>query len=193
MQPLPHPSSTYKVCLLFFPPPYSAWMISPEQFSAHMMCPKYGSFCLSISTSNVHGGVIYSSSDLFALLAVHGIFSLQHHMELVSNTTFQNYQSSSFLSFSQSTTHIQTMQLQIPEHSPASSWWPIVTSLSFQIFVNPDNAVLPNANRLWISPPHSPFTSILQHRKMNISIISKWSSLNLNSSIFSVDKILVLC
>ena len=65
-----------------------------------------------------------------------------------------------------------------------------VTSLSFQISINPDSVVLPNTNiYLLISPP---LNSILELRKIKLSTISTWSSTNLNTSIFSADKILIV-
>ena len=38
---------------------------SKLSFSVWMRCPKHVSFCFHISTSNVHGGLISSSTDLF--------------------------------------------------------------------------------------------------------------------------------
>ena len=57
-----------------------------RSISACTMCPKYDCFCFSISAAHGHGGLIYSRTDLFVLLAVLGILiiHLQHQISKLS-------------------------------------------------------------------------------------------------------------
>ena len=77
-----------------------------------MMCLKYDSFCFSIRSSNVRGGIIYSSTHLFVLLVVIRIFHvcLQHYISKLSIFFFTVNDSHPCIA----TGHT--------EHSPASSW-----------------------------------------------------------------------
>ena len=80
--------------LFFFPQPYPAWLISPDFRFLHALCPNDDRLCFSISASNVDGGLLSTSTDLFVLLVVQGIFNiyLQHHISTVNILLF-------FLSF----------------------------------------------------------------------------------------------
>ena len=115
-QVMAHPFGTYTVCL---------FVVFPQQHPACMICPKYDSFCFSISASHVQGGLGSSITNLFVLLAVYRSF-----LAFISNTTFQNCQSSSFLSFSLCMTLTHPLQLEIPEQVTGLLMVCIVTSSS---------------------------------------------------------------
>ena len=57
-----------------------------NESALHIMWPKYRSFSFSISPSNEHSGLIFSSIDWLDLLAVQGTLKslLQHHSSKVS-------------------------------------------------------------------------------------------------------------
>ena len=77
-------SSQRARCLPLFlvPPPIDF----SKLFSVRMICSKYDSCCFFISASNGLEALISSITDLFVLLAVHGIRSslLQHHNSKLS-------------------------------------------------------------------------------------------------------------
>ena len=109
---------------------------------------------------------VTSSTDLFVYLAVHGIFniSLQHHFS--KQSIFLLF---FFFTVLDSYPYIATGKTRLFTSLLLVC---VVTSLSFQIFINHDIAILHNANRPLISPPHSAPTSIFEPRKMKLSTIS---------------------
>ena len=82
------PSSHLTLCrpLFFLPPIPPSIRIFSNKSTLSVRCPKYWSFCLSISPSNEHPGLISFRMDWLDLLVVQGTLKslLQHHSSKAS-------------------------------------------------------------------------------------------------------------
>ena len=171
--------------LFLEPPPIPSIIDFSKLFSLRMICPKYDSCCFFINVYNGLVALISSMTDLLVRLAVHGIRSslLQHHnskLSIILLSALLIVQDSQPYSTTGKTNAFTILHYDV-----------IVISLSFHILFSPIIAALPNANRLKISPLQEPESSILAPRKMKSCTTPTFSPSTSNSSISSVDMILV--
>ena len=139
--------------LFLAPPPIPNIIDFSKLFSLRMMCPKYHSYCFSISASSGLVALISSITDLLVLLAVHGILSslLQHYnskLSILLLSAFLIVQDSQPYSTTGKTNAFTILHFVVS-----------VISLTFHILFSPVIAALPNANRLKISPLQEPESS----------------------------------
>ena len=72
--------------LLLLPSIFPSIRVFSNESALHIRWPKYWSFSVNISPSNVHAGLIFFTMDWLDLLAVHGTLKslLQHHSSKAS-------------------------------------------------------------------------------------------------------------
>ena len=168
------PSNHLILCcpLLLLPSIFLSIRVFSNKSVLHIRWPKYWSFSFSISPSNEHSGLISFRSDWFDLLAVQGTLQnlLQHHSSKASIL-----QCSAFFIVELSHPYVTTLK------TIALTRWTFVgkvISLLFYILSRLVIAFLLRSKHLLISWLQSPFTVILEPKKIKsvtVSIVSPFA------------------
>ena len=139
------------------------------------------SFCLVVISSSGHVAITHLAQihwfiSLPMMSATNCYIHLQHHISELLILFL-----SPFLTVQESRPHMLTGNMKGFTSVP---FVVVGTSLSLHIIVSPDNAFLPSARHLLISPIHSHMLSILAPRKIKLSTISTSSFLGLKLVMF---------